>query len=104
MELITVPGPILPLISWKDEEEVIEHANNTTLGLGASVWSDNLEAAERVARSIEAGSVWINAHLETIPAAAFGGHKESGLGVEYGVEGLKAYCNVQTLFLSKITS
>lgn len=97
-----VLGPILPLISWADEKEVIEHANNTTLGLGASVWSDDLETAERVARSIEAGSVWINTHLETTPVAAFGGFKESGLGVEYGVEGLKAYCNVQTLFLSKI--
>ncbi|KAF4965913.1 hypothetical protein FSARC_6338 [Fusarium sarcochroum] len=97
-------GPILPLISWKDEQEVVEHANNTLMGLGASVWSDDLEAAERVARSIEAGSVWVNAHLETTPLAAFGGHKESGIGAEYGVEGLKAYCNVQSLFLSKTTS
>ncbi|KAJ4345224.1 uncharacterized protein N0V89_011353 [Didymosphaeria variabile] len=97
-------GPILPLISWKDETEVIEYANNTRLGLGASVWSNNLEAAERIARSIESGSVWINAHLETTPMAAFGGHKESGIGAEYGIEGLKAYCNVQTLFLGKVVA
>lgn len=94
-------GPILPILPWKDEEEVIERANSTLMGLGASVWSADLEEAERIARRIEAGNVWVNAHLEVSPSFAFGGHKESGIGSEWGAMGLKAYCNVQTLFLKK---
>ena len=76
-------------------------ADDTSMGLGASVWSDDLEEAERIARRIEAGSVWINAHLEPSPYAPFGGHKESGMGVEWGRLGMRAYCNSQTLFLKK---
>ncbi|KAF5023094.1 hypothetical protein F66182_4851 [Fusarium sp. NRRL 66182] len=94
-------GPILPLLSWKDEQDVIERANDTRLGLGASVWSGNLETAERVAKCLDAGSVWVNSHFEITPTAPFGGHKESGIGAEWGVNGLKGFCNVQSLFLSK---
>lgn len=71
------------------------------MGLGASVWSRNLETAERVARQIQSGTVWINNHFDISPLAPFGGHKESGIGVEWGTNGLKAFCNVQTLFFSK---
>ncbi|KAM0354384.1 hypothetical protein ACHAPU_001428 [Fusarium lateritium] len=95
-------GPIMPLLSWKDEEEVIERANDTRLGLGASVWSANLETAERVARSLDAGMVWVNNHFDITPMAPFGGHKESGIGAEWGVNGLKGFCNVQSLFLNKV--
>jgi len=95
-------GPILPIMSWKDEEDVIDRANNTRMGLGASVWSNDLEEADRIARRLDAGSVWVNAHLEVDPKFAFGGHKESGIGSEYGVGGLKAFCNVQTLHIKKV--
>jgi acyl-CoA reductase-like NAD-dependent aldehyde dehydrogenase len=94
-------GPILPLLSWSNEDEVIARANNTTMGLGASVWSDDLEEAGRVARQLEAGTVWVNTHLELDPNAPFGGHKESGIGYEWGIGGLRSFCNVQTLFLRK---
>lgn len=57
-------GPILPILSWKDEDEVIARANNTKMGLGASVWTNDTEEAERIAKQIEAGSVWVNSHLE----------------------------------------
>ncbi|KAM0194330.1 hypothetical protein ACHAPI_007091 [Fusarium lateritium] len=97
-------GPILPLLSWKDEEEVIERANDTRLGLGASVWSNNLETAERVAKALDAGTVWVNNHFDITPMAPFGGHKESGIGAEWGVNGLKGFCNVQSLFLSKVAA
>jgi acyl-CoA reductase-like NAD-dependent aldehyde dehydrogenase len=92
-------GPILPLLTWSSEEEVVQRANNTKMGLGASVWSDDLNQATRIARQLEAGSVWINTHQEGNPLAPFGGHKESGLGYEWGRGGLASYCNVQSLFL-----
>ncbi|WAO97099.1 Aldedh domain-containing protein [Fusarium falciforme] len=94
-------GPIVPLLSWKDVDDVIARANDSLMGLGASVWCNDLKKAERVARRIQAGSVWVNTHFDLSPMAPFGGHKESGLGVEWGKNGLKELCNVQTLFLNK---
>jgi len=94
-------GPILPILPWSDEDDVIARANNTKMGLGASVWSSDLDEAARIAKQLESGSVWVNAHLELTPNAAFGGHKESGLGSEWGVSGLKQFCNAQTLYFKK---
>jgi acyl-CoA reductase-like NAD-dependent aldehyde dehydrogenase len=94
-------GPIVPMLSWKDEEDVIARANNTKMGLGASVWSNDLDQASRIARQLEAGSVWVNTHLELDPNAPFGGHKHSGIGYEWSLGGLKAFCNTQSLFLKK---
>ncbi|KAL2820252.1 aldehyde dehydrogenase domain-containing protein [Aspergillus cavernicola] len=94
-------GPILPLLSWNDEKDVIARANNTRMGLGASVWSNDLDEAARIASKLQAGTVWVNTHMETDARAPFGGHKESGIGAEMGLHGLRAYCNVQTLFLKK---
>ncbi|OCT47674.1 putative aldehyde dehydrogenase-like protein [Cladophialophora carrionii] len=94
-------GPIVPLLTFSTDEEAIEKANNTPYGLGASVWSGNIERAAKVAQELEAGSVWVNTHFELDPRAPFGGFKESGIGMEFGVGGLKSYCNSQTLYLKK---
>jgi len=94
-------GPIVPILSWSDESEVIARANNTNMGLGASVWTRDLAQGKRIAEQLEAGSVWVNSHMEVSPNAAFGGHKQSGIGSEWGLNGLKAFCNAQTLFLEK---
>jgi acyl-CoA reductase-like NAD-dependent aldehyde dehydrogenase len=88
-------------MSWSTEEEVIERANDTKMGLGASVWTKDKTRARHIAEQLEAGSVWINTHVEVSPIATFGGHKQSGIGCEWGVEGLKHFCNTQTLFLEK---
>ena len=53
-------GPIVPLLTWTDEADVVARANNTKMGLGASVWSNDLEEANRIARQLQAGSVWVN--------------------------------------------
>ena len=95
-------GPIVPVMTWKDEQEVIDRANNTQMGLGASVWGTDPERCNRIATQLEAGSVWVNAHLELDPRFPFGGHKHSGLGFEWSLAGLKAYCNTQTLYLKKV--
>ncbi|OQE18948.1 hypothetical protein PENFLA_c020G06533 [Penicillium flavigenum] len=94
-------GPIVPLLSWDDEAEVIERANDTSMGLGASIWTADLDRAARVARQIQAGTVWTNDHFSLSPTAPFGGHKESGVGTEWGLNGLKGFCNIQSLFLKK---
>lgn len=88
-------------MKWDDEEDVIARANNTKMGLGASVWTSDLTEAERIAKRLEAGSVWVNAHIDVSPMIPFGGHKESGIGHEWGSSGLKHFCNSQSLFLKK---
>lgn len=93
---IDFPGPVLPILKWTDEDDVIRRANNTRYGLGASVWTQDIAQAERMASQLQAGTVWINSHAEIGASYPFGGHKNSGLGVEWGIEGMKLYCNIQT--------
>jgi len=94
-------GPIVPIMSWSDEDDVITRANDTKMGLGASVWSSDLDEAARIAKQLEAGSVWVNAHIEVSPLVPFGGHKQSGIGSEWGSSGLKHFCNSQSLYFKK---
>jgi len=94
-------GPILPLLRWSDEADVIARANNTIYGLGASVWGKDLEAAQRIGQQIQAGTVWINEVHQYSPGQAFGGHKQSGLGCENSLHGLMEYTNWQTITLNK---
>ncbi|CAE6378636.1 hypothetical protein BN14_10761 [Rhizoctonia solani AG-1 IB] len=94
-------GPIVPLLKWNDEADVIKRANNTTMGLAASVWGKDLEAVERIAKQIEAGVVCMNERNPVTPFSSFGGHKESGIGVENGMGGLLSYSNIQTFTLKK---
>ncbi|KAK1084927.1 hypothetical protein LTR33_002388 [Friedmanniomyces endolithicus] len=94
-------GPIVPTQPWSDEEEVIKRANNTNAGLGACVWGKDIERAERIGKRLQAGSVFINSWEKPTPQAFFGGHKESGIGGEWGTEGLKSYCNAHVLHTYK---
>lgn len=86
---------------WSSEDQVIRLANNTHMGLGASVWTNDLQQAERIGGRLEAGNVWVNTHMDAAPHIPFSGIKQSGLGVEGGIEGLKAFCNIQTLVFAK---
>ncbi|MBY4403349.1 aldehyde dehydrogenase family protein [Rhodococcus fascians] len=82
-------GPALPIIRYSTVDEAVEMANALDVGLGASVWSSNIDQAREVAARIEAGTVWINKHGAVDPRVPFGGAKQSGYGLEFGVEGLK---------------
>ncbi|KAI4665328.1 uncharacterized protein J4E78_002788 [Alternaria triticimaculans] len=94
-------GPIVPLLKWRDENDVIDRANALRTGLGASVWSKDITRAEAMARKLEAGSVWVNSHFDVDPRVPFGGHKESGVGMEWGMEGLRHYTNSRSLWVWK---
>ena len=83
-------GPALPIIRYSTLDEAVAKANALDVGLGASVWSSDLSAAREVAARLEAGTVWINRHGAVDPRIPFGGAKQSGYGLEFGVEGLKA--------------
>ena len=92
-------GPIVPVLKWSDEEDVIKRANTSNLGLGASVWSKDVPRAQRMAEQLEAGSIWVNTHFELAPNVPFGGHKQSGLGMEWGHTGLQGWCNSQAYWV-----
>jgi acyl-CoA reductase-like NAD-dependent aldehyde dehydrogenase len=94
-------GPILPVLKWRDEEDVIRRANDTPYGLGASVWGQDLDAVERIGSRLEAGTVWINEIHQYAPDQAFGGHKQSGIGCENSLHGLMEYTNWKTITLNK---
>ncbi|MDQ0260222.1 acyl-CoA reductase-like NAD-dependent aldehyde dehydrogenase [Sinomonas atrocyanea] len=83
-------GPAIPVIRYTDVDDAIRRANASEQGLGASVWSDDVDAAVAVAKLIQAGTVWINQHGTLNPDVPFGGTKQSGYGQEFGVAGLKA--------------
>jgi acyl-CoA reductase-like NAD-dependent aldehyde dehydrogenase len=94
-------GPVLPLLKFRDIDEVVARANDTSYGLGASIWSRNEPLAREIAARLECGTVWINEIHYTMPNAALAGHKQSGLGVENGLDGLLEYTVPQTVILRK---
>ncbi len=91
-------GPALPIIKFSDVDDAITQANASENGLGGSVWSKDIDRAKEIALRMECGSVWINKHGAIQPNAPFGGVKKSGVGVEFGEEGLQEYTDVQVVF------
>lgn len=90
-------GPAAPIIIVKNEAEAIKVANNSDLGLGASIWTRDEERGQRVARQIEAGMVFVNAIVKSDARMPFGGIKKSGIGRELSHYGLREFANVKTI-------
>jgi len=91
-------GPALPIIRYTDVEAAIAAANASDNGLGGSVWSRDPARAKEIALRLDCGSVWVNRHGAIQPNAPFGGTKRSGIGREFGEEGLHEMTEMQTLF------
>lgn len=94
-------GPLLPILPFRDEAEVLARVNATKFGLSGSVWSGSADRAADLAAAMECGTVWINQHLSLLPIAPVGGHKWSGIGVENGLWGLLAYTDLQTISVAR---
>jgi acyl-CoA reductase-like NAD-dependent aldehyde dehydrogenase len=90
-------GPVLPIIRYSDVEDAVRRANGTEFGLDASVWGNDQAAVNMVVHALEAGTVWVNKHAEIAPHVPMGGIKSSGIGVEFGEEGLAAYTNIKII-------
>ena len=90
-------GPVAALIRARDVDHAIELANDTEFGLGAAVWTRDLEAAKGIARRIEAGSVFVNGLVASDPRMPLGGVKRSGYGRELGRNGIWEFTNIQTV-------
>ncbi len=94
-------GPALPVISYRDVDDVIERANATHFGLSGSVWGADSDRAAEVANQLECGTAWVNTHLALAPQQPFGGFKWSGVGVENGPWGLAEFSEIQAVYRSK---
>lgn len=94
-------GTALPIIRYEDVEDAIAQANGLDVGLGASVWASDVDEARKVAARVEAGTVYINQHGQIAPHVPFGGIKGSGIGVEFGQEGLEANTDIKVYNIAK---
>ena len=94
-------GPVLPLLKFNNVDEAVARANDSEYGLAGAVWATDIELAKSVARRLETGTVWINQNLLLRPDVPFAGHKQSGFGVENGIEGLLEYMAPQAIYIPK---
>jgi len=94
-------GPVATVFRVPDEEAAIEKANDTRFGLGASVWTDDLERGERVARRFESGLAFVNELVKSDPRLPFGGVKDSGYGRELSRHGIREFVNTKTIWVQQ---
>lgn len=106
MEMVKeeVFGPAAPIIVVENEEQAIMEANNSEFGLGASIWTGNIERGVRLARQIESGIVSVNEMVKSDPRLPFGGVKKSGIGRELSEFGIKEFVNIKSVVVKDITS
>ncbi len=93
-------GPVLCVMRFNDEEEVLAHANDTEFGLAAGVWTSDLRRAIRFSERLQAGTVYINNYRSVSTTSPVGGYKRSGLGRENGLDAIKSYLQVKSIWLS----
>jgi succinate-semialdehyde dehydrogenase/glutarate-semialdehyde dehydrogenase len=92
-------GPVAAVMKAKDPDDAVALANSTRFGLGAALWTTSAEAIERLVPRIEAGAVFVNGLVKSDPRLPFGGVKSSGYGRELGLEGIRAFVNVKTVWI-----
>lgn len=93
-------GPVGVIVPFESTEEAVRLANDTHYGLAAAVWTNDLSTAHRVASEIEAGMVWINEYYAHVMEMPFGGFKQSGVGKDYSLHALDAYCQIKEVTIS----
>jgi len=91
-------GPVLVVLPYEDEDDLVAQANGTVFGLAAGIWTADYRRAWRLARRLDAGTVWINTYKQFSISTPFGGTGASGLGREKGIEGLRAYQRQKSLY------
>jgi len=92
-------GPVASVIAFKDENDAVLQGNDTTYGLAAAVWTNDVRRAHKVARALKAGTVWVNCYNNIDPISPFGGYKQSGIGRELGRQSIDLYTQIKSVYL-----
>jgi aldehyde dehydrogenase (NAD+) len=92
-------GPVAAAIKFKDESDAVFQGNDTTYGLAAAVWTKDLSRAHKIARSLKAGTVWVNTYGQIDPMSPFGGYKQSGFGRELGKYAIELYTQIKSVYV-----
>ncbi len=92
-------GPVMSILKWSDEEDVIERANALPYGLGAGVVTDNIDRALKFGKRLHAGTIYVNCYDYTEGSTPFGGYKDSGIGKDLGDEGIESYLLTKTVII-----
>ena len=92
-------GPVAAAIKFKDENDVVFQGNDTTYGLAAAVWTKDISRAHKIARSLKAGTVWVNTYGQIDPMSPFGGYKQSGFGRELGKYAIDLYTQIKSVYV-----
>src|SRR5262249_36879691 len=95
-------GPVLVVIKYKNIDEAIKIANDSIYGLGGAVWSRDNDKATEVAKRVKTGTMWINEYHMLSVAAPFGGYKQSGIGREFGMDGVLEYMQIKHIHLDEV--
>ncbi|WP_312397266.1 aldehyde dehydrogenase [Kocuria sp.] len=93
-------GPVAAIMPFDTEDEVLHLANDTNYGLAAGVWTSNLQRAMRMAQRLEAGTIWLNTYRAMSPMSPRQGFKESGVGVEHGLESMNEYTRLKSIWIN----
>jgi aldehyde dehydrogenase (NAD+) len=91
-------GPVLTVLPFESEDEAVELANATRYGLAAGVWTMNIKRAHRVARRLQAGTVWLNMYRAVTFNSPFGGYKDSGLGRLNGIDAISEFLQTKSVW------
>jgi len=92
-------GPVMSILSFDDEDEVIQRANNTEYGLAAGLFTQDIKRGHRVAKQLQAGVCWVNNYNVTPVSMPFGGVKQSGFGKENAMEALLSYSQQKSIYV-----
>ena len=95
---LALTGPVLVALPFDGEDDLIAQANDSVYGLACGLWTADYKRAWRVARAIDAGTIWINTYKQLSIAAPFGGFKQRGIGREKGLAGLRLYQQAKSLY------
>ena len=95
-------GPVVPILKFTDPEDALRRANDTRYGLSGSVWTSDPARGKALAERMEVGTAWVNQHRAVSAYVPFGGAKQSGLGRQYSIIGLKGYMEPQVVSVSKV--
>jgi acyl-CoA reductase-like NAD-dependent aldehyde dehydrogenase len=93
-------GPILSIITFRDEDDAVAIANDSRFGLGAGVWTSDISRAFRMSERIQAGTVWVNTYRALSYMSPFGGYKDSGLGRENGIDAIREFLQVKSVWIN----